>query len=170
MCRKKKFGRQQFSGRPDCKWITFLWGTEREQGSTHRWENFQVPWLQSFSRRSQQRRGKLRPSQIPTWLKLPESFPRSPLSMLGKRWLHDVKSFGCWCSAFAGCEVRAEAGGGYKAAKKKSDRLQTLHVWTLWRQEPSPARRRWWWWGHQRTIDGGVIIVLINLAMKRQTV
>ena len=79
-----------------------------------------------------------------------------------------LKSFGCSWFPFSGCEGRPPAGSGAdKAAKKKQNRLQTLHVWPLRRQEPSPTRRRrWWCWGHQRTIDGGVIIAQNNLTMK----
>ena len=52
----------------------------------------QISNIQSlFFRTSQRRSGKLRLSQILTWLKRQESFLRSPLSMSEKRWFVEDK-------------------------------------------------------------------------------
>ena len=89
-----------------------------------------------------------------------ESLRRSPSSTSGRRWLENRKLYSNNGNFLPGCEGRSQAGcsSGDETAKKKSHRVQTLHVWPFWRKKSSTRRRRCWWWGrHQTTTNGRII-------------
>ena len=184
-------------------WSIFLWGTELEQGSTHRWAHFPLivpfwfwfPWLDfpisnsllhfifyfnlmtrredfpylqsliflsycnSCLRRSQPKSVPWRQILTRTRSRRPESLRRSPLSTSGRRWLENRTLYSNNSNFLPGCEGRSQAGcsSGDETAKEKSHRVQTLYVWTFWRQKSSSRRGRCWWWGgYQTTTDGRI--------------